>query len=356
MNRVLGMTIAGAAMVLSSFAGTAQAQFYEGKRITVLVNYSAGGTTDTVARLASAHLGKHLPGAPDIVVKNMPGAGGITATNHMGEVARPDGLTIAIFAPPLMQQLLQDPALLVDLSRFSWLAGLGHPQVCFIRSDAGTGVTGVDDLPTLGEFNVAGYRPTTSTDIRMRMALDLLGVEYKYVTGYRGASKVVAAIMQNEAQYSCISTLGFRKLVEPNLIEPGHGIALWYNAVVGPDGKQARDTRVEGLPTFIDVHERLKGRKPSGMLYRSFETVNNLMASVLWASFAPAGTPDEAVDALGAAWQALATDEDFIADYVKVTKGPPAVLDAAATQAHVEKMASIDPEMVAFMKEFVGAQ
>ena len=352
MKRLLSMALAGTAVALMGFAGAAEAQFYKGKRITILINYSAGGPTDIEGRLVAKHLSKHIPGNPRIIVKNVPGAGGITGSNYMGDVAKPDGLSLAIFTPPLISQLLQDPGLRVDFSKFVWLAGIGHPQVCYIRKDAGVGM--VDDLLKIKGFKAAGMRTTSSHDIRLRMALDMLGANYKYVTGYKGLAKVVAGVMQNETQFSCGSVPGFRKNVEPNLIQPGHAIALWYYSAVDPDGKQVRNPHLKGIPTYIDVFEKLKGEKPSGVLYDAFQLINNLSVSMLRGSFVPAGTPDEAVKALRAAWEALAKDKDFAADYTKIIKAPPTIIQAAAAQAHVNAAGEVSPKVVAFIKEFVG--
>ena len=352
MKRLLSMALAGTAVALMGFAGAAEAQFYKGKRITILINYSAGGPTDIEGRLVAKHLSKHIPGNPRIIVKNVPGAGGITGSNYMGDVAKPDGLSLAIFTPPLISQLLQDPGLRVDFSKFVWLAGIGHPQVCYIRKDAGVGM--VDDLLKIKGFKAAGMRTTSSHDIRLRMALDMLGANYKYVTGYKGLAKVVAGVMQNETQFSCGSVPGCRKNVEPNLIQPGHAIALWYYSAVDPDGKQVRNPHLKGIPTYIDVFEKLKGEKPSGVLYDAFQLINNLSVSMLRGSFVPAGTPDEAVKALRAAWEALAKDKDFAADYTKIIKAPPTIIQAAAAQAHVNAAGQVSPKVVAFIKEFVG--
>ena len=247
MKRVLSMALAGAAMALAGFSGAAEAQFYKGKRITILINYSAGGPTDIEGRLVAKHLSKHIPGNPRIIVKNVPGAGGITGSNYMGEVAKPDGLSLAIFTPPLISQVLQDPGLRVDFSKFVWLAGIGHPQVCYIRKDAGSGVSSVEDVLKIKGFKAAGMRTTSSHDLRFRMALDLLGADYKYVTGYKGLAKVVAGVMQNETQFSCGSVPGFRKNVEPNLIQPGHAISLWYYSAVDPKGMEVRNPHLKGI-------------------------------------------------------------------------------------------------------------
>ncbi len=354
MKRLQGAACACLLAVVAGFAGVAEAQFYQGKRITFLINYTAGGPTDMEGRLVARHLGKHIPGNPRIVVKNMPGAGGLAGTNFMGEVARPDGLTVAFFGPPLTQQLLQDSGLRVDLSTFIWLGGIGQPLVCFIRKDAGGGIDSADDLLQLDGFRVAGVRPTTSLDLRLRMALDLLGAKYRYVTGYRGVANLIAGIMQNEVQFSCGTIPIFYQSVVPNLIRPGLAATLWYIPATGPDGEQIRDARLEGIPTFNDVHERLKGTKPAGKLYDAFRLINNFSVAMQRASFVPEGTPGAAVAALRTAWETLPQDADFVSDYARVAKAPPHLVQAAVVQAHVETVRKTSPETVAFIKAFIG--
>ena len=349
------VALLGALLLFSGTAvGATEAGFYEGKQITMLVNLSAGGPTDIEGRLVARHLSNHIPGSPRVIVKNVPGAGGIAGTNYMAEVAKPDGLTVAHFALPLMEYLLQDPGLRADIAEFTWLGGTGHPQICFIRRDAGSGVDGVDDLLGLERFRAAASRPTTSTSIRIRMALELLGADYKLVTGYKGFANVVAGVLQNEVQFSCASAVGFRQNVEPVLLNPGHALPLWYFSSVGPEGEQIRDPSLEGIPTFIDVYSRLKGRQPSGKLYRTFEQLNNMSVSLLRATLVPAGTPEEAVQALRLAWQALEHDEAFATEYRQMFKAPANMVQAPAVEALIEEASRMSPSTLAFIREFIA--
>src|SRR2546426_2503930 len=73
------------------------ADLYSGKTVTIIVGYAPGGGFDTTARIAAKYLGKHIPGSPNVIVDNMPGAGSLTAANHIYNVAKPDGLTIGVF-------------------------------------------------------------------------------------------------------------------------------------------------------------------------------------------------------------------------------------------------------------------
>lgn len=334
---------------LMLFAGTATAQFYKGKRLTVVINYGAGGPTDVEGRLLAKHLAKHIPGKPSVIVKNRPGAGGIVGTNFMAQVAKPDGMTIAIFTPPTMSQVLGDPGLKADFSKFEWLAGVGQPQVCYLRKDAGKSVV------TAKNFKAAGMRNTSSHDLRLRLALDLLGANYTYVTGYRGLSKVAAGVLQNETQFSCGSVPNFRGRVEPTMIKPGIARTTYYYAPVSSDGTDKKFSDLAGIPTFQEYFAKAKGGKPSGVKWEALKVVNNLSTYMLRGSFAPAGTPASALNDLRSAWAKLPGDENFVSEYTKAFKAPPKIILASGAKEHIEVIKSTDQKIVAFLKSFAAA-
>src|SRR5262245_4168140 len=91
---IAGGLIAFTWLGLPAPAAAQGSDFYAGKRLTIIIGLEAGGTVDTLARAFSVYLKKHIPGSPTIVVQNMPGAGGSTATNYLQERAAPDGMTI----------------------------------------------------------------------------------------------------------------------------------------------------------------------------------------------------------------------------------------------------------------------
>ena len=355
MKRLFTAAIAAIALAGALVPAEAQAQFYKGKRVTVLINYGAGGPTDVEGRLIARHLAKHIPGQPRVIVKNMPGAGGIVGSNYMGQVAKADGMTVAIFTPPTMSQVLDDPGLKVDFAKFIWLAGVGQPQICYMRKDAAPGISTVADILKARNFKAAGMRNTSGHDLRLRLSLDILGVDYKYVTGYRGLAKVSASVLQNETQYSRGSVPNYRSMVEPNLITPGHAITMWYYAPTNAQGMEVKFADLAGIPTFVETYAKLRGGKPSGIKFEALTLVNNLSTFMLRGSFVPAGTPAEAVAALRAAWRALPGDQAFVDDYKKAFRADPKILQSDVAQAHIDRVKSIDPKVVAFLKSFATA-
>ena len=98
-------------------AFAAEKVFYQGKTITFLINFSAGGPTDIEGRIVARHLARHIPGNPLIVVQNMSGAGGVTGINFLGEKAKPDALTLGYFTGPYNHHMMKSSSLRTDLIR-----------------------------------------------------------------------------------------------------------------------------------------------------------------------------------------------------------------------------------------------
>src|SRR6266699_333627 len=110
------------------------ADFYSGKTVTIIVGYAPGGGFDTTARRAAKYMGKHLPGNPNVIVDNMPGAGSLTAANHIYNVAKPDGLTIGVFnETPVLNQVANVEGVAFDAKQMGWLGNaVQSPTACTI--------------------------------------------------------------------------------------------------------------------------------------------------------------------------------------------------------------------------------
>ena len=120
-------------MILSAAAYAAERPYYQGKNITFLINFSAGGPTDIEGRIVARHLAKHIPGNPTIIVQNMAGAGGVTGINFLGEKAKGDGLTMGYFTGPYNHQMMKSVSLRTDLMKVPFIASVGSVTVCYIH-------------------------------------------------------------------------------------------------------------------------------------------------------------------------------------------------------------------------------
>ena len=187
---------------MALMAGIAQAnthEFFTGKTIRLVVGNSAGGAMDDWARFVARHLGKHIPGNPDIVVQNMPGAGGVTAANYIYSVAKPDGLALGVVNPALYNdQLIGSKEVKFDWPKFAWI---GSPekidQVLFIRTDFPAKT--LDDLRSVAE------PPRCAATARAGLAYFLpklleegLGIKINMVLGYGGGGEMNLAMEKEE--------------------------------------------------------------------------------------------------------------------------------------------------------------
>src|SRR5688500_12625899 len=200
MKRIISSVsfLCGFALV-AAVAHSSSHEFFKGKSIRLLVGNSAGGAMDDWARFVAQYLGKHIPGNPDIVVQNMPGAGGITAANYLFNIAKPDGLTLGVVNPALYSdQLIGSKEVKFDWPKFSWI---GSPekidQVLFIRTDFPS--------KTLDDMRNAAEPPRCSATARAGLAYFLpklleeaLGIKINMVLGYGGGGEMNLAIEKNE--------------------------------------------------------------------------------------------------------------------------------------------------------------
>jgi len=122
----------------SSSPVLAQTNYYQGKQIKVIVGFTTGGFYDRWARLLSRYMPKHIPGNPEMIVQNMPGAGSVVATNYVYSVAKPDGLTIGFPSNGIyLDQLVGRPEVKFDIRKFTWIGSpVKEPMIFYIRTDA----------------------------------------------------------------------------------------------------------------------------------------------------------------------------------------------------------------------------
>ncbi len=183
-------------------AQDAVADFFRGKQISIIVGSSAGGGYDTYARLMARYFGSHIPGNPDVVVQNMPGAGSAKAAGYVYSVAPKDGTVMAaVFPGVLLDPLIGDVQVQYDPNKLNYLGSANADvYICFLRSDA-PAKTFQDTFShevILGASNAGG----TTRDLPAMMN-NLLGTKFRVVTGYAGSKEITLAIERNEVHGAC---------------------------------------------------------------------------------------------------------------------------------------------------------
>ena len=262
MQNALVVLVALAAL---AFANDAQAQFYKGKTVTMIINYPAGGPTDIEGRIVAQHLPAHIAGKPTIVIKNVGGAGGVVGTNQLADAA-PNGETMGFFTIDVVAQLLGNPALRANYADFLMLAAVEEPLVAYARKDTPPGLKVAADIMQANEFKALSLNAQNSNTLNQALSLDLLGLKYRPIPAYRGLKEVETAILQNEGQFANTSLPGWTGSVEPTMGELI--LPLWQLAPRGKDGGYPRSAALPDLPTFEEFYATVKGgTRPSSFTY-----------------------------------------------------------------------------------------
>lgn len=184
----------------------AVADFYKGKTLTIWVGYGSGGGYDTTARLVGRYFGEHIPGKPNVVVQNVPGAGSLLAANNLYNIAPKDGTVLGIFSSTVaILPLYRDPKAKFETLKFNWIANLHRDTLaCGVWKGAGQGIKTLEDLIAAKQTVVFGSdgrdAPLTRWPLFMK---NVLGANLKVVAGYKGTREINIAMQRGEVGGSC---------------------------------------------------------------------------------------------------------------------------------------------------------
>ncbi len=183
-------------------AADAVSNFYKGKTVTIWVGYSPGGGYDVFARTFARHWSKHLPGNPEFIVKNRPGAGSMLVTNELYNILPKDGTAIGVIGRGMPQEkLLGNDQAKFDSSKFTWI-GSANNEVSVCVSWAATGIKTFQELKTRGMI-VGGTGEGADTDTFPKVLNNVLDTKLKLVTGYPGGTDVLFAMEKGELEGRC---------------------------------------------------------------------------------------------------------------------------------------------------------
>ncbi len=199
----LGLVFAGVFAFAS--AEVRAEDFYQGKRLSIIVGSSAGGDYDVHARLVARHLGKFIPGNPSVIIQPMLGAGGVVAANYVYGVAPKDGSVILTFPPPqvLLEVLGAIPEIVFKSERFNWLAVSSRPYVLLCVANVDAGVRTLDDaIKRKKPLVVGGTDALGGSVIYARAYKEVLGANFKIIPGY-GGGQLLTAMLRREIDALC---------------------------------------------------------------------------------------------------------------------------------------------------------
>ena len=331
-------------LALWTSAAVAQEPFYAGKTITMIAGTKAGDVYDSYARLFAQHMPKYIPGNPNIIVQNMPGAGSMIAANHLYSVAPPDGLTIgAIFPALYFDQIVGRKEVKYDWAKFVWVGSpVTSNHLLYMRAD--TPYKTFDDVVKTSNPPKCGASGTSSTGYYVPKLLDeVVGSKFDVVLGYQAGQDIDLAVERGELACRAFTVTAFFAR-EPFISWRKNN----FVRVLVQTGHK-RDGRLRDTPTIYELMDRFK----TSAAGRNLTTLVLAGGQFGRPYVLPPNTPADRVAIIRQAFEKVLADESVLAE------GKKRKLEFDPTSAQeLEKLAkevmSQSPEIVAKMKQLLG--
>jgi tripartite-type tricarboxylate transporter receptor subunit TctC len=276
-------------------------EFYSSHDVDLYIGYSTGGGYDAHARTLARHMGKHIPGNPEIIPRNREGAGSMLLTNELASTLPNDGTVFAaIGRGQVLQPLYGVPEATFKPREFNWIGSTSNEvSICIVWKDVP--VDSWQDLKTRGMI-VGGTGPGADTDTFPRLLNNILGTKLQLITGYPGGSDVVLAMERGEVEGRCGYSYSSMVSQRPDLLEDKKIRILMQMST-------AKHPAIPDVPLVMDLAETDRDREVMTMVFAP---------QVMGRPFvAPAGVPEDRVAALRAAFDATMKDPEYLADVEK---------------------------------------
>ncbi len=296
MKRILLAAVFGSAII-----ATAQAQnaspYYKGKAITVICGFAAGGGYDAYARLIARHMGRHVPGVPQMIVQNMTGAGSVRAANYVYVNAPKDGTVVAAVNQNMpMYQLLGGSAAQFDASKFNWLGSIVSSNGFLTTWHTSPTKTLKDALQR--ETIMGGSGTNSDSHIFPTLLNNLIGTKFKVINGYSGGSADInLALERGEVEGRGGNSWASLVSNNPDWIKEKK---LNYIIQFGLDPEPA----VPGVPLLQDVVSSAEDKEIAFLI--------GLPIAIGYAYWLAAEVPKERMAELRSAWALMVDDPAFI--------------------------------------------
>jgi tripartite-type tricarboxylate transporter receptor subunit TctC len=341
MNWLLSSRLRATGFVLAAVIGSGAtaladpvSDFYTGKSISMIISAGAGGGFDTNARLVARHLGKHIPGHPTIVPRNMPGGGHLVAANYMYNVAPKDGTMLATLLPAFVSyQVLDGRQVEYDAAKFNWIGASDVDNMnMYVWHTAN--IHSIEDAkktPVLMGATGAG----SYTALFPTLLNNLIGTKFKIVSGYKSTNEIHIAMERGEVQGRAGNFFSSLTANNPDwLAEKKIDMLMQVGSKRDPDFKDV--PLMTDLATNPDDKRILAIYSGDVALGRSFITTP--------------GVPADRLAALRKAFDEMILDPEFLADAKKINMEVKPLGHVELTAAALEIL-STPPELIEKAKQ-----
>lgn len=292
---------AGLSAQPASASDAALADFYSGKRLTMVIGSGSGGGYDNYSRTLGRHMVRHLPGEPGFIAQNMPGAGSVIAANHCFNTAPKDGTVLCalgrgMFTAPMLYGAQSQSRF--EAEKFEWIGSMNQEfgMGVVMSSAAATDVRSMIGTPII----LGSTGPETDPAMYSRLFNALIGTRFRDIHGYQQQSEVIIAMERGELDglfisgWSGPSVRTLTPLIEEGKVKPFVQLSMTRNA------------RYPDVPSVMEFLDREEDRQVLELIFARLALGRPYVA--------PPGVPRDRVQALRAAFEKTFSDPEFIAD------------------------------------------
>lgn len=331
-------------LALSVSSAAAQTPFYQGKTITIIVSTKAGDVYDLYPRLVAEFMPKHIPGNPNFIIQNVPGAAGLIGTNQIYNVAKPDGLTFGATYPALyFEQLVKRPEVKFDWTKFIWIGStINSNSLMYMRAD--TPYKTVEDVRTASTPPKCGATGVTSSAYYMPKLLEeAVGAKFDVVPGYVAGQDIDLAVERGEVQCRAFTINAFFAR-EPFITwRKKNFVNVLYQTGSRPDD------RLKDVPLFEHLMDKYKTKEDTRRLAKVVLASDQFGRPLVF----PPGVPGDRVKIIRDAFNKTINDPALLAEAKKRRLDiDPATGEELDTLA--KEVMTATPDIVERVKKLIG--
>jgi tripartite-type tricarboxylate transporter receptor subunit TctC len=333
-------------VLASHSAALAQNSFsLAGQRVTMLIGFATGGGTDIAGRAVAPFLAKHLPGQPSMIVRNMPGASGITAANYLVQQTQPDGMIVMMGTngqvDPVNYRKLQSH---YDPLKFVYIGGMGRGGYALvINSEAEKRLYDKSAKPVV-MGSIGGWpRPAMQVTV---WGIEFLGWNARWVTGYQGTNDLMLALDRGEIDMTSTGNLfQLSKMVE------GGRFRILNQSGSLENGKFVGRPDLAGAPVFVD---EMEGKLTDPLAQKAFKYWVSITSTDKFFALLQ-GTPAPIVEAYREAYSKAVKDPEFLAISKSISEEFEA-MSYGDVELLIQALADTPPEVLDYLTKMFAKQ
>jgi hypothetical protein len=327
----------------------AQAPFYQGKQIKVLVGFSPGGGTDLYGRVIADGLGRHIEGKPSVIVQHMPGAGSVIAMNTYANKVPRDGLTVLIGTGQLLLRILLGlDGARAKISDFQVLVATPMGRITYASPSAG--IKSAKDILSPREPLILGVPEVMST-IDAVLGLTVLKANVRPVIGYPGKSDIRLAFLRNEVNVDSQITPIYEQSIRP-MVQEGKAVPLFAQGFMDGD-VLVRDPAAPDVPSVADVYREIHGAEPAGPAWDSYKAMARAVGNGGKILMIHGDAPAAAREAIKRGVEAMVKDAEFLKMSESVLEGY-GFNTGEQLAANIAASGRMKPESIAWLQELLS--